>query len=55
LWLKFERWHNGMAVPKGGVGCLPGVVEQLDVGTASPKALNAECIETLYRVSDEVI
>jgi hypothetical protein len=50
-----ERWYVGTAVPKGGVGGLPGVVEQLDVGAAAPKALCAECIETLCRVGDEVV
>jgi hypothetical protein len=27
LWLELERWYVGMAVPEGGVGGLPGVVE----------------------------
>jgi hypothetical protein len=55
LWLELERWYVGAAVLKGGVGGLPGVVEQLDVRAAAPKALGAECIEILCRVGDEVI
>jgi hypothetical protein len=55
LWLEFERWYVGTAVPEGGVGGLSGVVEQLDVGAAAPKALCAECIETLCRVGDKVV
>jgi hypothetical protein len=35
--------------------CLPGVVEQLDVGAAASKALSAECIETFCHVDDEVV
>jgi hypothetical protein len=53
--LELERWCVGAAAPKGGVGDLSDVVEQLDVGAASPKALIAECIETLCRVGDEVV
>jgi hypothetical protein len=45
LRLVLERWYVGMAVPEGGVGGLPGVVEQLDVGAAALKVLSAECIE----------
>jgi hypothetical protein len=41
LRLVLERWYVGTAVPEGGVGGLPGVVEQLDVG----EVLSAECIE----------
>jgi hypothetical protein len=55
LRLEFERWYVGMAVPEGGVGGLLGVVEQLDVGAAAPKAPIAECIEILCRVGDEVV
>jgi hypothetical protein len=55
LRLGLERWNVGTAVPKDGVGGLPGVVEQLDVGVAAPKALCGECIETLCRVGDEVV
>jgi hypothetical protein len=39
LWLEFERWYVGTAVPEGGVGDLPAVVEQL----------------TLCRVGDKVV
>jgi hypothetical protein len=31
------------------------MVEQLDVGAAISKALSAKCIETLWRVGDEVV
>jgi hypothetical protein len=55
LRLKLERWYVGTAVSEGGVGGLPGVVEQLDVGAAAPKALCVGCIETLCRVGDEVV
>jgi hypothetical protein len=55
LQLDLERWYVGTAVPEDGVGGLPGVVEQLDVGAAAPKALSAECIETFCRVGDEVV
>jgi hypothetical protein len=55
LWLELERWYVGTAVLKGGVGGLPGVVEQLDVRAAAPKALSVACIEILCRVGDEVI
>jgi hypothetical protein len=55
LRLGIERWYVGMAVPEDGVGGLPGVVEQLDVGAAAPKALRGECIEILCRVDDEVV
>jgi hypothetical protein len=55
LWLDFKRWYVGIAVLEGGVGGLPGAIQQLDVGAASPKALSAECIETLCRVGDEVV
>jgi hypothetical protein len=44
-----------MAVLEDGVGGLPGVIEQLDVGAAAPKALRGECIEILCRVGDEVV
>jgi hypothetical protein len=53
LWLDFERWYVGMVVPDGGVGDLPGTVEQLDAEI--PKALSAECIETLCHMGDEVV
>jgi hypothetical protein len=49
------RWYSRTVVSKDGVGGLPGVVEQLDVGAASPKALTAECIKTLCRVGEEVV
>jgi hypothetical protein len=55
LRLKLERWYVGAAVLEGGVGGLPGVVEQLDVGAAAPKALSVECVETFCRVGDEVV
>jgi hypothetical protein len=55
LWLEFERWYIGMAVPEGGVSGLLDVVELLDVGAAAPKALSVECFETLCRVGDEVV
>jgi hypothetical protein len=32
-----------------------GVVEQLDVRAAAPKALSAECIKTFCRMDDEVV
>jgi hypothetical protein len=51
LRLELERWYVGTAVPEGGVGGLPGVVEQLDVGAAAPKALCVVCIETLSWVT----
>jgi hypothetical protein len=38
-----------------GIGGLPGAVEQLDVGAAAPKALSVGCIETSYRLGDEVV
>jgi hypothetical protein len=46
--------YVGTAVPEGGVGGLPSVVEQLDVGVAALKDPSAECIEILCRVGDEV-
>jgi hypothetical protein len=55
LWLEFERWYVGTAVPEGGVGGQLGVVEQLDVGVAALEALYAECIVTSCRVGDEVV
>jgi hypothetical protein len=55
LWLEFERWYVRTTVPEGGFGGLPGVVEQLDVGAAAPKACSVECIETLCRVGEEVV
>jgi hypothetical protein len=54
LRLGLERWYVGTAVLEDGVGGLPGVVEQLDVEAAAPKALRGEYIETLCRVGDEV-
>jgi hypothetical protein len=45
LRLELERWYVGTVIPDGGVGGLPGVVEQLDVGAAALKDLSAECIE----------
>jgi hypothetical protein len=47
LRLKLERSYVETAVPEGGVGGLPGVVEQLDIGATAPKDLSAECIETV--------
>jgi hypothetical protein len=38
LWLEFEKWYVGAAVPEGGVGGLPSVVEQLDVGATASEA-----------------
>jgi hypothetical protein len=55
LRLELERWYVGTAVPEDGVGGLPGVVEQLDVGAAATKALCVECVKTLCRVGDEVV
>jgi hypothetical protein len=55
VWLKFEWRYVGTAVPKGDVGDLPGVVEQLDVVAAAPKALSVECIETMCCLGDEVV
>jgi hypothetical protein len=43
---KLDRWYVVTTVPEGGVGGLPGVVEQLDIRAAALKALGVECVET---------
>jgi hypothetical protein len=55
LRLELKRWYVGTAILEGGVGDLPGVVEQLDIGAAAPKTLCPKYIETLCRVGDDVV
>jgi hypothetical protein len=43
LWLVCERWYIGTAVPKGGVGGMLGVAEQLDIGAAASVVGSSDC------------